>query len=113
LCLISTRIAYFQAEFRGLAMDTAKKSASVEASARIDSALNRSMMQLLDHVEYRLITGGEDLEAIYRLRYKSYLRSGMCGPIAGGMFEDRWDNLPNSYRFGVYCYGELVSTVRL
>jgi len=94
-------------------MDTAKKSASVEASARIDSALNRSMMQLLDHVEYRLITGGEDLEAIYRLRYKSYLRSGMCGPIASGMFEDRWDNLPNSYRFGVYCYGELVSTVRL
>jgi hypothetical protein len=69
-------------------------------------------MQLLEHVDYRLITGGEDLEAIYRLRYKSYLRSGMCGPIASGMFEDRWDNLPNSYRFGVYCYGELVSTIR-
>jgi len=93
-------------------MDAARKSASAGASARMDSALNRSMMQLLDHVEYRLITGGEDLEAIYRLRYNSYLRSGMCGPIASGMFEDRWDNLPNSYRFGVYCYGELVSTLR-
>jgi hypothetical protein len=93
-------------------MDTARKSASAEASARIDSALNRSMMQLLDHVEYRLITGGEDQEAIYRLRYNSYRRSGMCGPIASGMFEDRWDNLPNAYRFGVYCYDQLVSTLR-
>lgn len=94
-------------------MDAARKNASAGASAKGDSVLNRSMMQLLEHVEYRLITGGEDLEAIYRLRYRSYLRSGMCGPIASGMFEDRWDNLPNSYRFGVYCYGELVSTLRL
>ncbi|WP_027166187.1 hypothetical protein [Mesorhizobium sp. WSM3224] len=94
-------------------MDAARKSASADAGAKDGSVLNRSIMQLLEHVEYRLITGGEDLEAIYRLRYRSYLRSGMCGPIASGMFEDRWDNLPNSYRFGIYCYGELVSTVRL
>ncbi|TIP26953.1 MAG: hypothetical protein E5X67_17810 [Mesorhizobium sp.] len=94
-------------------MDAVRKNASAGASAKVDSVLNRSMMQLLEHVEYRLITGGEDMEAIYRLRYRSYLRSGMCGPIASGMFEDRWDNLPNSYRFGVYCYGELVSTLRL
>jgi len=93
-------------------VDAAARSVSARASARADSVLNRTMMQLLEHVEYRLITGGEDLEAIYRLRYQSYLRSGMCGPIASGMFEDRWDNLPNSYRFGVYCYGELVSTLR-
>lgn len=92
--------------------DAAGKSASARAIARADSVLNRTMMQLLEHVEYRLITGGEDLEAIYRLRYQSYVRSGMCGPIASGMFEDRWDNLPNSFRFGVYYYGELVSTLR-
>jgi len=95
-------------------MDAARAAGNTSAVVRAagDSVLNRSMMQLLEHVDYRLITGGEDLEAIYRLRYKSYLRSGMCGPIASGMFEDRWDNLPNSYRFGVYCYGELVSTIR-
>ncbi|TPI20675.1 hypothetical protein FJW07_00540 [Mesorhizobium sp. B3-1-9] len=93
-------------------MEAAAKGASAGASSKADSLLNRTMMQLLEHVEYRLITGGEDLEAIYRLRYQSYLKSGMCGPIASGMFEDRWDNLPNSYRFGVYCYGELVSTLR-
>jgi hypothetical protein len=37
----------------------------------------------------------------------------MCGPLASGMFEDRWDDLPNSYRFGVYYDGRLVSTLRL
>lgn len=94
-------------------MDAARKNAPAGASAKGNSVLNRSIMQLLEHVEYRLITGGEDSEAIYRLRYQSYLRSGMCGPIASGMFEDRWDNLPNSYRFGVYCYGQLVSTLRI
>lgn len=93
-------------------MDVARKDVLAGAGARGESVLNRSMMQLLEHVEYRLITGGEDLEAIYRLRYQSYMRSGMCGPIASGMFEDRWDNLPNSYRFGVYCYDQLVSTLR-
>ncbi|WP_192250947.1 N-acyl amino acid synthase FeeM domain-containing protein [Mesorhizobium silamurunense] len=94
-------------------MDAARNDAQAGAGANAGSALNRSIMQLLEHVDYRLITGGEDLEAIYRLRYQSYLRSGMCGPIASGMFEDRWDNLPNSYRFGVYFDGHLVSTLRL
>src|SRR6187402_2634448 len=93
-------------------MDAAR-NASGGARTAGDSLLNRSIMQLLEHVDYRLITGGEDLEAIYRLRYQSYLRSGMCGPIASGMFEDRWDNLPNSYRFGVYFDGHLVSTLRI
>src|SRR5690606_23978884 len=67
----------------------------------------------LEHVEYRLVTGGEDLEELYALRYRSYLQSGMCGPIAGGMFVDSWDELPNCYRFGVYYDGRLVSTLRL
>ena len=94
-------------------MDIATQDASAGIRTSGGSVLNRSMMQLLEHVEYRLITGGEDLEAIYRLRYQSYFRSGMSGPIASGMFEDRWDNLPNSYRFGVYFDGHLVSTLRI
>ncbi|TIS40072.1 MAG: hypothetical protein E5X11_20950, partial [Mesorhizobium sp.] len=60
-------------------MDAARNDAQADAGANAGSALNRSIMQLLEHVDYRLITGGEDLEAIYRLRYQSYLRSGMCG----------------------------------
>jgi len=74
---------------------------------------NESILRLLERVEYRLISGGEDLEDIYRLRYHSHLRAGMLTPNATQMLHDRWDDLPNSYRFGVYYDGELVSTVRL
>ena len=94
-------------------MDAARHESAVGPGGHGGSTLNRSMMQLLEHVEYRLVTGGEDLEAIYALRYKSYFRAGMCGPIDGGMFEDRWDDLPNSYRFGIHYDGRLVSTLRL
>jgi len=94
-------------------MDNNNRKAGSAPAADGVSSLNRSILQMLDHVEYRLVTGGEDLEAIYRLRYQSYLQSGMCGPIESGLFEDRWDDLPNSYRFGVYYDGQLVSTLRL
>ena len=43
---------------------------------------NESILRLLERVEYRLISGGEDLEDIYRLRYRSYLRAGMLTPNA-------------------------------
>lgn len=94
-------------------MKTVRDGAPSGSGADTGSALNHSMMRLLEHVEYRLVTGGEDLEEMYRLRYQSYLQSGMCGPIASGMFKDRWDDLPNCYRFGVYYDGRLVSTLRL
>lgn len=91
-------------------------AATQERVARIRGradAFNDTMLELLEHVEYRLATGGEDLEAIYQLRYRSYLRAGMIGPNAEQMLRDRWDDLPNCYRFGVYYDGELVSTVRI
>lgn len=94
-------------------METVRDNAPSGADGHGGSALTDSVMRLLEHVEYRLVIGGEDLEEIYRLRYESYLQSGMCGPIASRMFEDRWDDLPNSYRFGVYYDGRLVSTLRL
>lgn len=83
------------------------------AGNRFDASVNRSMMEVLERAEYRLVAGGDDLEDICRLRYKSYLRSGMCGPIPEERFEDRWDDLPNSFRFGIYYDGKLVSTLRI
>jgi N-acyl-L-homoserine lactone synthetase len=77
------------------------------------SSFARSVLNLLERVEYRLCDGGEDLEAIYRLRYESYLRVGMLKPNAAHMVTDSYDDLPNSYRFGVFYDGHLVSTIRL
>jgi len=70
-------------------------------------------MDVLEHVEYRLCDGAEDLEAIYRLRYNSYIHAGMVKPDASRMVKDKFDDLPNSYRFGVFFDGDLVSTIRI
>ena len=77
------------------------------------SSFARSVLNVLEHVEYRYCDGGEDLEAIYRLRYESYLRAGMLKPNAARMVTDSFDDLPNAYTFGVFYDGRLVSTVRL
>lgn len=82
----------------------------LESSAQ---AFNRTMLEQLDHIEYRLVTGGEDLEEIYRLRYQSFLDAGMLSEDPSGMLHDRWDDLPNSYRFAIYNDGEIISTLRL
>ena len=77
------------------------------------SGFNKSILSLLERVEYRLCDGGEDLEAIYRLRYDSYLQAGMVRPDAARLVTDSFDELPNAYRFGVFFEGQLVSTIRL
>ena len=77
------------------------------------SAFARSVIEALDRVEYRVCDRGEDLEAVYRLRYNSYLQAGMVKPDASHMVHDRFDDLPNSYRFGVFVDGTLASTIRI
>lgn len=74
---------------------------------------NQTILALLEHVEYRPIAAGDDLDAIYKLRYNSYVHAGILKPNALGLITDRYDELPNSYRFGVYYDGELISTLRL
>ena len=38
-------------------------------------------LNLLEHIEYRFCDSGEDLEAIYRLRYKSYRTHGLVSRL--------------------------------
>lgn len=73
----------------------------------------RNLLSLLERVEYRCCDSGEDLEALYRLRYNSYVEAGMVKPDASHMVTDKFDDLPNSYRFGVFFEDHLVSTLRL
>jgi len=77
------------------------------------NAFSRNVLQIMEAVEYRLCEDGEDVEGIYRLRYNSYLKAGMIKPDASRMVVDEFDGLPNSYLYGVYYDGNLVSTVRL
>ena len=77
------------------------------------SAFVKNVMSILERVEYRFCESGEDLEAIYRLRYEAYHKAGMIPADASKMVYDRFDELPNSYCYGVFYDGELVSTLRL
>lgn len=77
------------------------------------SAFTRSISTLLSVAEYRRCESGEDLEAIYRLRYKAYRLYGFVPETASRMTSDELDDAPNCYRFGVFIDNHLVSTLRL
>ncbi|WP_246684150.1 hypothetical protein [Mesorhizobium sp. B2-6-5] len=98
-------------------MDNKLVSRPLAAAAGRDknrpSVFTDHIMDVLEHVEYRLCDGAEDLEAIYKLRYNSYLHAGMVKSDASHMVKDSFDDLPNSYRFGVFFDGTLVSTIRI
>ena len=77
------------------------------------SSFTRGILNLLEHVEYRRCESGEDLEAIYRLRYKAYRQHGVVGEIKDRLISDELDDAPNCYRFGIFIDGELASTIRI
>jgi hypothetical protein len=68
---------------------------------------------LLDQVDYRLAETDAEKEAIYRLRYRAYLHEGAIEPRADQRLTDRFDDLPNSWIFGIYLDGELTSSLRI
>jgi N-acyl amino acid synthase FeeM len=70
-------------------------------------------IELLDHVEYRLAETEAEKDAIYRLRYAAYLHEGAIKPNADYRVTDRFDDLPNSWIFGVFCEGVLTSSIRI
>jgi hypothetical protein len=89
------------------------------ADANHDNAHNNGssfaskVAELLERTEYRRCESGEDIEAIYRLRYKSYRLHGFVEESPSQIVTDDLDDAPNCYRFGVFVDGELVSTVRI
>ena len=78
-----------------------------------ESAFARSVFSLLERTEYRRCESGEDLEDIYRLRYRAYRLNDLVPENADRMVTDEFDDLPNCHRFGIYVDGQLVSTLRL
>jgi hypothetical protein len=92
---------------------TAVRQADAASVPFADNAFVRSVEAVLERCEYRRCETGEDVEAICRLRYKAYRAHGFVPVSRKQMTRDEIDDLPNSYRFGVFIDGELVSTVRI
>jgi len=67
----------------------------------------------LGFVDYRLAETPEEKDTIYRLRYRAYLREGAILPSATERVTDRYDDLPNTWIFGIYVRGELYSSIRI
>ena len=74
---------------------------------------HQSQVNLLDQVEYRLAETEVEKEAIYNLRYRAYLNEGAIEARADQRLSDRFDELPNSWTFGIFLGGELTSSVRI
>jgi hypothetical protein len=70
-------------------------------------------VNLLDRVSYRLAESEEDKDTIYKLRYRAYLNEGAIEPNREGTVTDRFDDLPNSWIFGVYFENILTSSIRI
>src|SRR5215468_2965103 len=77
------------------------------------SSFARGVLNLLERVEYRRCESGDDLEALYRLRYKAYRLHGIVGEMKDRLIFDGLDEAPNCYRFGIFIDGQLASTIRI
>ncbi len=86
-------------------MTAVAKVATTSFSDRIFDALER--------VDYRRVESAEDREAIYRMRYDAYLREGAIAPDFSKRLADRFEELENTWTFGVYIDGLLASSFRL
>lgn len=84
-----------------------------DAKAPEVSSFAKNVLQLLDRTEYRRCDTGEDVEEIYRLRYKAYRSSDIVPDMENHSISDELDETPNAYRFGIYIDQRLVSTMRI
>ncbi|MFC5385061.1 hypothetical protein ACFPLB_03675 [Aquamicrobium segne] len=82
-------------------------------SGPASSGFSDKVFELLNRSEYRRCDRGEDLEDIYRLRYKAYRFNDMVPDADTHIISDALDETPNVYRFGVYVDQNLISTMRI
>jgi len=67
----------------------------------------------LDRIDYRLIETPEERDSVYLLRYRAYLHGGLILPSESMRVNDRYDDAPNAWIFGIYVDGELCSSLRI
>jgi hypothetical protein len=85
----------------------------MRSAAETTTAALKRGVNLLEQVDYRLAQTPDEKEEIYHLRYRAYLREGAVKASAEQRVTDQYDDLPNSWTFGVYLQDELHSSVRI
>lgn len=79
----------------------------------VPSTFVQNVNMLLERTEYRRAEAGDDLEDIYRLRYKAYRMNDVVPDSEERVIHDELDEVPNAHKFGVYVDQILVSTLRV
>jgi N-acyl-L-homoserine lactone synthetase len=69
--------------------------------------------RLLQRVDYRRAESAEERAAIFRLRYRAYLRETAISANLSGQFSDPVDDSDNVWLFGVHIDGKLAGSIRL
>lgn len=77
------------------------------------SRFNDTLLDILDHVEYRRVDPTDYDDPIFRLRYDAYRREEFVPLNSLGTAVDDYDGTPNVHCFGVHINGELVSSLRI
>ena len=83
------------------------------AFARPAQSLTERARTLVDAIDYRPVVTDEDREAVYRLRYEGYLWEKAILPNFGHRLSDKFDDLDNTWIFGVFVEGVLASSIRI
>ena len=83
------------------------------AFAEAPQTFSERVSRLLEKVDYRLALDDDDRDEIYRLRYEAYLHEGAIGPSFSRRFHDKFDDKDNTWTYGFYIDGELVSSIRI
>src|ERR1700737_5076061 len=85
----------------------------MKSTAEAAPAVLKRSAGLLDHGDYVLAETLAEKEAIYRLRYRAYLREGAILPSESQRVKDSCDDAPNAWIFGIHIDGELCSSIRV
>ncbi len=86
---------------------------STIALVREESTFSERVLNLMERVDYRLALTDDEKEQIYQLRYNAYLREGAITPNFAHRLSDEYDDLDNSWVFGIFVDDQLASSLRL
>src|SRR5579863_3726267 len=86
---------------------------SVLDQAASEGSFADRLARLLGRTESRRADCAEAREAVFRLRYRAYLREGAIDPNPAGTFTDPYDQTGNVYIFGLHVDGELAGSLRM
>ena len=75
--------------------------------------MNKQAIETLKRSRYKVLTDSQDLDEVYRLRYKCYRAERSIAENERGIMADAFDRTANCVHVAVEMDGEIVASVRL